>query len=125
MCYAGHCNPECNNCSPQELVVVHCPQCHARNSLTRTQYLNGLDLPHKQSIQEKKTLKSGMKISFQCSECSMDLTETYRAAIPAAPCKRLGIICGFPCGRRKEEPTDTNQVCNTMVPIKRIEITDA
>lgn len=124
MCYAGNCNPECDNCSPKELVVVHCPQCKARNSLTRVQYLNGFGLPHKQSVFEKKALEKGLNINFQCYGCGADLSDVYRAAVPAAPCKRIGILCGFPCGRSKDEPTETNRVCNTMVPMRRIDRDD-
>ncbi len=34
MCYAGACNPTCDNCTPKYLV---CPQCGTKTFLTRKQ----------------------------------------------------------------------------------------
>lgn len=120
MCYAGNCNPECDTCSPKQILAVQCPRCGARNTLKREEYLYHFDLPHKKSIMEQKMLEKGLEYSVSCVFCGADLEQVYKDAVEPKECKRMGILCGFPCGRHKEEPNGTNERCNTMVPLGKI-----
>lgn len=117
MCYAGNCNPECGQCRPKRLLVISCPNCGARCAVTREQYLNHFDLPHKKDIMEIKALERGLDLGMSCKACGADIEGAFRAAMPEKVCKRMGVVCGYPCGRADEEPTDTNAVCNTCVPM--------
>lgn len=120
MCYAGNCNPECGTCRPKRLVVIDCPICGARNSIQREEFLHHFGLPHRMSIMEKKMLERGMDYSMECISCGHDLTQDYKDSISPKPCKRVVIVCGFPCGRCVEEPTGANGSCNTAVPLGRL-----
>ena len=120
MCYAGHCNPECDKCSPKEVVAVTCPSCGTRNTLDRYHYLRHFDLPHAQDIVERKVLAMSPDTSLACTACDADLEDVYDDAITPLPCTRSGIVCGFPCGRHAEQPDPSKPRCKTMVPLKRL-----
>lgn len=120
MCYAGNCNPECGTCSPKKIVAVECPTCGARNTIRREEYLHHFELPHRKSIMEEKMLEKGLDYSMSCVSCGENLESVYKDAVRPQPCVRLGIVCGFPCGRCIEEPNGSNERCGTMVPLGKI-----
>lgn len=120
MCYAGHCNPECDKCSPKEVVTVACPACGMRNSLERVRYLRHFGLPHNPTIVEKKVLEMFPDAPLACTACGHDLEQAFDDAMEPLPCTRSGILCGFPCGRHVEEPDPSRPRCKTMVPLKKL-----
>lgn len=117
MCYAGNCNPICDKCSPKKLVQIACPHCGTTNQVEREEYLLHFGLPHRLNMIERKMKERGFTCDMSCSMCGKDLEEVYAAAVEPRVCKRIGIICGYPCGRSSEEPTENNRTCNTMVPL--------
>ena len=120
MCYAGHCNPECDKCSPREIVAVNCPSCGTKNTLERVRYLRHFDLPHHQDIVEKKVLEMFPDEPLACTGCGINLEEVFDDAVQPLPCMRSGILCGFPCGRHVEQPDDSKPRCKTMVPLEKL-----
>lgn len=119
MCYA--CNPSCGRCRPKRVISIECPQCGAPHSLKREEFLLLFDLPHNLSILEKKMIERGGVAAPVCETCGADLADAYRSAMPPAPCRRYGIICGYPCGRSGEEPESGQSDCAFMVPMQAIE----
>ena len=121
MCYAGGCNPKCGKCQPRRIIEVNCPQCGGTNDWRREEYLLYFNLPHRKSIIEEKMLEKGPILAPHCKHCGADLTETFKNEIQPTPCHLTGIICGFPCGRKDEEPREGAQPCKTMVPLGKLE----
>ena len=121
MCYAASCNPLCGQCRPKRIVQITCPHCGAPNEITREEFLNLFQLPHKVSLLERKMLERGEIPEPVCISCGTDLREAYAAAAPPAPCHVSRIICGFPCGRRNEPNRDDAPPCPTMVPLGRLD----
>ena len=117
MCYAASCNPLCGNCRPKRIVEVPCPACSMPNSITREEYLILFDLPHRQSVLEKKIIERGGVKPPTCKACGADLLEAFRGAVQAAECKENRVICGFPCGRSEDPYREGAKPCPTMVPL--------
>ena len=88
--------------------------------MTREEFLIDFDLPHRQSIMEKKLLERGNITQPQCRSCGEDLSEEYQNAVPPAPCLNQQVICGFPCGRSIEPKTAETVPCPTVVPLGKL-----
>ena len=88
--------------------------------MTREEYLNIYNLPHRKSILEKKLLEGGKITPPRCKECGCDLIEVMKPLVEPAPCRANRVICGYPCGRRDEPYREGAKPCPTMVPLKKL-----
>lgn len=99
MCYPASCDPRCGKCRPRRIVEVDCPACGYCSSITREEFLVFFGLPHKRNVMEMKILEHGGVETPRCPMCGTDLSEVFRVAVPATPCRANRVVCGFPCGR--------------------------
>lgn len=99
MCYAASCNPLCGDCRPKRIVQAPCPQCSHVCSITRDEYLVLFNLPHKQSVMDRKIQERGGVERPACPACGADMLDAFDAAVTPAVCKGNRVVCGFPCGR--------------------------
>lgn len=120
MCYASSCNPRCGDCRPKRIIDAQCPECGADNEMSREAYLILFDLPHKQTILEKKMRERGDVVAPVCAICGADLRDAFEAAVQPAECTRSRIICGYPCGRRSEPYREDAGRCPHMVPVGKL-----
>lgn len=130
MCWG--CSPYCGKCKPAPIIPVVCPTCGKALMVTREEYLRVFGLPHRGSDAARRAALAAGPGSTgrekgaldddgvpRCKRCGRDLTAELGSEVDPAPCRRSGIICGYPCGRRDEDPVRGAKRCETMVPVGR------
>ena len=117
MCYASACNPTCGKCRPKGIIEVVCPECGVICRMTREEYLIYFELPHRKTVFDRKIIERGGVQPPVCETCNAALTETFRAAVSPLPCRKSGVMCGYPCGGRFDQPSANGASCPTVVPV--------
>ena len=121
MCYASSCNPTCGKCRPRRIIEAPCPQCTTHCEVTREEYLNAFNIPHKQSILDRKLLEHGPVPMPTCRTCGASLEPALENAVTPLPCTRSHIVCGWPCGLHTEQAPSSTYSCPNAVPLAPFE----
>ncbi len=90
------CNPFCGHCKPPKKKSVTCPSCG------KPAFFDVAD-----AITEGKTHK--------CPLCGADITEFVK--VDPEYCKKIGQMCGIPCGSNNDEPPMEGFECVYHTPV--------
>lgn len=108
------CNPLCGGCKPAALRSVLCPECGKVTLLTREECVDALGRPR------RGRRRGDPRPEARCRWCGAGLGEALTRAVPSAPCRFAGIVCGYPCGQRDHERRPGEGPCASMVPLARL-----